>query len=206
MSEKKPEFKGGNVSMAKGLNLVADYAQSHGVDPAGLPGWSKTANGWNPPDFAAIAAANPQPFDLVADSELEGGYKVYAPKVRTSATDITANSTITDNGFVPAVDNWLVAEITDLDTPDIEIKMLDTWTGYPSPYEFDTTSGSPVFAAARLPLWRFFAPDPLVTALPITGEVSGEKYVSSRVLTLGFRLVETSHDGELYALSVPFFE
>lgn len=46
---KPPEFRKGNASIRNALNLIVEYSKKHGVNPAGLPGWSQSADGWVPP-------------------------------------------------------------------------------------------------------------------------------------------------------------
>lgn len=208
MSEQAPEFKSGNGYFVKALNALGEYAQRHGIDPAGLPGWSQGEFGWTPPYGSSALDGSIKPWDIVAGGTEDGEKVLSSPNVIASLTDITDELTVTNTAFVPAIDTWLVAEIIDLDSPAIEIKLLETWEGFPSAYEFDTTGPSPVFVAARLPLWRFFAPDleNPVDAVTIGPGILGHKHVNGRVLTLGYRLVDVAINEDLFTVTVPFFE
>lgn len=206
MSEQAPEFKSGNGYFVKALNALGKYAQRHGIDPAGLPGWSQGEFGWTPPYGSSALDGSIKPWDIVAGGTEDGEKVLSSPNVISSLTDITDELTVTNTAFVPAIDTWLVAEIIDLDSPAIEIKLLETWEGFPSAYEFDTAGAIPVFTAARLPLWKLFTPDPLIDAVSITDGVDGLKYVNGRVLTLGYRLVDVAINDDLFTVTVPFFE
>lgn len=98
--------------------------------------------------------APPRAWDII-DSMSEGGdrFRLWEPTVYRTRADAEEVIPIIDSGFDPVEDSWLVAEITSLNPTSIEIKMLDTWPGYPSAYEFSGTGFA--FAAARIPLWRF---------------------------------------------------
>ena len=66
MSEAAPEFKSGNGYFVKALNALGKYAQSHGIDPAGLPGWSQGEFGWTPPYGSSALDGSIKPWDIVA--------------------------------------------------------------------------------------------------------------------------------------------
>jgi hypothetical protein len=45
----KPTFTGGNKSFGAALNRTIESLWRHGLNPAGMPGWSESADGWVPP-------------------------------------------------------------------------------------------------------------------------------------------------------------
>lgn len=49
MSDQLIEFNSGNKWFVSALNKLVQYARGHGVNPAGVPGWSWTIDGWMPP-------------------------------------------------------------------------------------------------------------------------------------------------------------
>lgn len=49
MSDTAPEFSTGNKWFVAMANAIIKYAKGHGVNCAGIPGWSWTIDGWMPP-------------------------------------------------------------------------------------------------------------------------------------------------------------
>lgn len=126
-----------------------------------------------------------QRFDLVDLGE--GIFQLHAPVCLWRNTDVEERIAITGNAFTPEAGRWLVAKITSLTAPAIDLEMVaGSWTDYPSAYEF--TGGSYDFGTARLPLYRFHA-----TAdegrKQIGRDLYAEKLVGAGPLRLIFPLV-----------------
>jgi hypothetical protein len=75
MSDSLIEFKSGNKWFVDALNKVVSYARGHGVNPAGVPGWSWTVDGWQPPRFRVIEGMGEAGF-LVKPSGEDGDITV----------------------------------------------------------------------------------------------------------------------------------
>lgn len=142
---KKPEFKTGNASIRKALNEVAEYARRHGVNPAGLPGWSETIDGWNPPIIGPGSESSPEHWGLRIISETGVATKVAIKNPgtvkKTTAYDNSGLVTITGiaDEFTPAAGKLLVIKVA----PDLaaSLEMVDEWTGWP--YPIQTAASSP---------------------------------------------------------------
>lgn len=191
-----PILKQGNRAIARAINAVAMYAQKHGVNPAGRPGWSQSEYGWVPPLFSSSALVGESMWDIVKVSGSSDEYELFAPKVRTGLADIEDTVTFNNTAFTPAADHWLVAKIDDLSTLEITTELLDDWEDHPNAYEFDSND----FEAARIPLWQFYGDDD-DGLIEVSSDVYGEKLVPNRALTIYDTLVSTGA-GEFKA--VPF--
>lgn len=75
---KPPEFKKGNASIRHALSEVVEYARKHGVNPAGAPGWSVSADGWVPPGGGTGQRPAPRQWQLrlSIDGEGEDGERI----------------------------------------------------------------------------------------------------------------------------------
>lgn len=173
----------GNKSIANAINETGKFAQRHGVDPSGREGWQEGEYGWRPP-YIPPSLVGPQQWDLELVEGTETFFTLHRPEVRKGNDDIEDYVTITNSSFTPTAGEWLVAKITDLSTLAITSTQLDTWTGFPSAYEFD--SGS--FEAAHLPLWRFYDTD-AEDRVQIMEDVYGKKLVPGRTLSVQWATV-----------------
>lgn len=115
------------------------------------------------------------------------GWKLYAPKAIVAANDVTAYIPLTNDAFVtPAAGQWLVARIESVTTPEIVIKLVDEWDGFPSPYLFDDTSFDLVMA--NLPLYEFHGEEVEGSFVLVEG-IWAEKKVIGGIANVIFDLV-----------------
>jgi hypothetical protein len=188
MAQDAPEFSDGNMAFRKALNSVVNYAKRHGVNPAGVSGWSETADGWMPPRSRGGGEVD-LPWDIETDPESEADPKekrLVRPYVSRRVGAIPESVPISGNSFDPAADRWLVARIDDLEEIAIEIKLVTDSELDGKIYHF--TGSPPAFLRADIPLWRFYDEDG-EGRVKIMPDVWGEKMVSSGSLRMVFPLV-----------------
>jgi hypothetical protein len=163
MGQEKPTFKGGNISIASALNRLANALWRHGVNPAGRPGWSESADGWVPPVvFEGGGESSVFPWGIVPV-----GDQVYSIATGTILID---SSTISDVlpcsnpsfEFSPSEGAFIAIKITLLNPTSYELVKLNSWPeedGYTVTY-----TGTPgvdfVFTAKHYPLWAFIDTKP----------------------------------------------
>lgn len=162
----KPTFTGGNKSFGAALNKTVEALWRHGLNPAGMPGWSESADGWVPPPVFAADGSALTAFDIVkASPQPESGpptFTLHLPFVRKSNKEnvgsLSVSITIAD--FEIAAGSWLVAKMvgpiaTFISAPAITIEVATgDWSGYPNAHLTDETSPYN-WTESRIPLWQF---------------------------------------------------
>ena len=145
----KPTFTGGNESFGAALNKTVEALWRHGLNPAGMPGWSESADGWVPPPVFAADGSALTAFDIVkASPQPESGpptFTLHLPFVRKSnKEDVDAFSVpITISDFEIDPGSWLVAKMVGpigdfIFSPAITIEMTTgDWTDYPNAHLID---------------------------------------------------------------------
>jgi len=154
MSQKKPSFEGGNRSIAKAMNRLADALWRHGVNPGGRPGWVETKDGWMPPapNMGGDGSASLL-WSLKVITEEGGGKKVSIVNPglvrKTMALDATGIVNIADlaDEFTPAANKLLVLEY--LPTLATTLKMVDEWDGWPMPVDTVETDPGGLWVMSR---------------------------------------------------------
>lgn len=161
----KPTFTGGNKSICAALNKAVEALWRHGLNPAGMPGWSESADGWVPSMFAADGSLLTA-FDIVkASPQPESGpptFTLHLPFVRKSNKENVGSLSvpITIADFEIAADSWLVAKMvgpiaTFISAPAITIEVATgDWSGYPNAHLTDETTPYN-WTESRIPLWQF---------------------------------------------------
>lgn len=157
MSEKPPEFNGGNGSFRKALNAVVAYARRHGVNPRGLPGWSQTPDGWMPPPVFSSTSFQ-SPWDLTIEDAETGQVSVNLGTIIKDADDLTEAFVIVGGGatLAPSASNkWIYLKCENLASPSVTLVCGGDWTGHPSAVEVSGTGPSAEYAAYCYPLFHF---------------------------------------------------
>lgn len=158
MGQNKPTFKGGNMSIASALNRLSTSLWRHGVNPAGRPGWSESADGWVPPVVFGGELASVDNWDIILDPDLEGGSKLRSPFCVWSHDQLNKTVSITNTSFQIGLNKWIVAKAsgpiaTFLETPMLEIDIVDNWDWYPNAHRF--TEGEPYeWIESYIPIWK----------------------------------------------------
>jgi hypothetical protein len=164
----KPRFTGGNKSFGAALNRTIESLWRHGLNPAGMPGWSESADGWVPPPVFSEDGSSLVPFDIVkATLQPENPpptFTLHLPFVRQSNKVNVGNLSvpITIDDFQIEAGSWLVAKMvgpinTFIGSPAITIEVVTgDWTGYPNAHK--TSDESPyAWTESRIPLWQFLS-------------------------------------------------
>jgi hypothetical protein len=158
MSDYPIQFKKGNQWFVDALNKVVSYARGHGVNPAGVPGWSWTVDGWQPPKTKGGGDQSVFPWSI---SPL--GDNVYNVGVGTILKDSSAISDALtcsnpDYEFSPVADGFLTIKVTELAPLDYELAFVSSWPeldGYAITYEGEPGEAGFTFTARHYPLWAF---------------------------------------------------
>lgn len=165
----KPRFTGGNKSFGAALNRTIESLWRHGLNPAGMPGWSESADGWVPPVQLEGAVATLLPFDIVKAIPQPDNppptFTLHLPFVRQSNKVNVGNLSIpiTIADFEIEAGSWLVATMTGpigtfISSPAITIEVVSQsdWDGYPNAH---LTDGSEPYdwTESRIPLWQFLS-------------------------------------------------
>jgi hypothetical protein len=188
MSDSITEFKKGNKWFVDALNAVIKYARGHGVNPAGVPGWSWTVDGWQPPRASGGEGVTLDPWDIISAPNTEGLSKLRAPFCIWSHDEITKTVSITNAPMELEPDTWIVAKavgpIADfVETPALEIDIVDEWEWYPNAHKF--TDGDPYeWLESYLPLWKLVAEDDRTADMVKVG-VSGDVVIYGRRYVYG---------------------
>jgi hypothetical protein len=165
----KPTFTGGNKSFGAALNRTIESLWRHGLNPAGMPGWSESADGWVPPVPLEGGETAILPFDIIkAKPQPENGptmFTLHRPYVRKSNKyDVEELSVpITIDDFEVEAGSWLVAKMlgpiaTFITTPTITIEVITegAWTSFPNAHK-GNASAPYAWTESRIPLWQFLS-------------------------------------------------
>lgn len=169
MSDVAPQFSKGNKWIVDALNKVIAYARGHGVNPAGVPGWSWTVDGWQPPRVRAGETNSPRLWDVEVVSADDSSIKMSCPGVVRKIDDVDNTSLVSISGlastFEVAAGDYLVLEWTAAAV--CTLKVLSTWDGFPFPYV--TTLDAEeflIFDKTICPLWKVLATGDVATVYP----------------------------------------
>lgn len=166
----KPTFTGGNKSFGAALNKTVEALWRHGLNPAGMPGWSESADGWVPPVQFEGGETTILPFDVIKvkpQPEEDGPimFTLQLPYVRKSNKyDVEELSVpITIDDFEVKAGSWVVAKMlgpiaTFITTPTITIEVIteDAWTSFPNAHKANA-SAPYAWTESRIPLWQFLS-------------------------------------------------
>ena len=167
MSDKPPEFSSGNKWMVRALNSVVKFALVHGVNPAGIPGWSQTTDGWQPPRIRPSAIAGSDPWDIsktTGENGLTSVSVAIGTILKSSDSISTALSCINETDTFEADAGGFIGIKFDLslgfDIDDYEIVYSDSWfVASDKTVDYNGTVGADDFEvlAAYFPLYKFVA-------------------------------------------------
>lgn len=156
---KRPEFKTGNASFRKALNLVLDYAQQHGVHPGGRPGWIETKDGWFPPFISPIAEAEDEvPWSLNIVNSADYIVSVNPGTIIANASNLSTALTLTEAAteFTVSAGSLIWIDIVG-GTPITATLTKGNGWGDNKSYDITGTYPSQTVAHYRYPLWEFKA-------------------------------------------------
>lgn len=162
MSYQFPKFSSGNKAFASALNKVVAVMRTHGVNPAGRPGWVSTKDGWMPPFNFGGSSDVTLNWDLIrADTDDE--WTIYNPVVTYSREDVESSVTITNDSFTLVSGDWVLAKMSGSMasfeiSPTIEIVKQTTWNGFPSAYYFGASNPFE-WESTYIPIWKITATD-----------------------------------------------
>lgn len=158
MSDIPPQFSKGNKWFVDALNALVAYARGHGVNPAGIPGWSWTKDGWQPPRVKGGGSESAFPWSL--NSAGGGAYSITVGTILKDSSVISGALTCSnpDFEFTPTPDGFLAVKITELAPVEYELVFLSSWTepdGYAISYSGEPGEIGFEFTARHYPLWAF---------------------------------------------------
>ena len=190
MSDVPIEFKSGNKWFVDALNKLVKYARGHGVNPAGVPGWSWTVDGWQPPR-AKGGGDGLSRLDLIA-GEAEGSRKLREPLIVAGINSLHETLEITNDEIIPAADHWIVLRVDSVSpAPEPYSFTLDIVAsesgGALKSYTFDDDD---ILTEAVLPIYRLT--DEAVDSFSASvGEgIFATRVINGEVLVLGSRFVQ----------------
>lgn len=174
---KPPTFKTGNASIRKALNDVAEYARKHGVNPAGAPGWSTSADGYVPPggETEGETAAAALVWQLIIEDSESGEVSINCGTILKDAADLSETFEIAnkDSIFTVGSGDKIFLKITNTFVggefvTNIFLEKDNTWEDYPARYEVTGQNADAQFAAYYYPLYYFddIADDNSITIIP----------------------------------------
>jgi hypothetical protein len=162
MSYKRPKFKSGNKSFIAALNAVLQFAEKHGINPGGRPGWVETEKGWMPPYIKATSEFGGSVWTLNVINAETMEVSVNCGTVIEDVVDLTAHVAIVDGSetFTVAAGDmlWLKLEYNSLTfVTTVTLESGDTWGGYPKCFESTGSGGTAEWVATYYPLYKFLA-------------------------------------------------
>jgi hypothetical protein len=158
MSDSLIEFKSGNKWFVDALNKVVSYARGHGVNPAGVPGWSWTVDGWKPPRARAGEETQPKTWAIDVVNAETGSIKIECGTIIKDASDLTGKLDITDEDevFFPSVGDIARLKLDGpFDDPVATLEVSGDWIDYPAAYDTEGSEDTAEFSAYYYPLWEF---------------------------------------------------
>jgi hypothetical protein len=155
MSDSITEFRKGNKWFVDALNAVIKYARGHGVNPAGVPGWSWTVDGWKPPRGKGGGDGLSR-LDIVA-GVTEGTKKLREPMILAGINDLHTSLEITNDEVTLAPDSWLVFRVDNVNPApspfSFTLEVVDAESGGAiKPYTFDPEDDT--LTEAVIPIYR----------------------------------------------------
>lgn len=186
MATKPQPLKGGNASIRTAINERTEALWRHGVNPAGMPGWSETADGWKPPLAFGGGASGIDNWDIISDPDSDGELKLSSPFCLWSYDQLDKSVLIINNSFQLGLDKWIVAKAsgpisTFLETPELQIEIVDEWNWYPNAHQF--TEGEPYeWIESYLPIWKLVGETERTSSMVKVGAdgedaIYGQKYI-----------------------------
>lgn len=194
----KPTFTGGNKSFGAALNKTVEALWRHGLNPAGMPGWSESADGWVPPVQFEGGETTILPFDIikVKPQPEENGptmFTLHLPYVRKSnkydVSELSVPITIEDFE-IEGGEYWLVAKMlgpisTFITTPTITIEVIkeDDWESFPNAHKANESKPY-AWTQSMIPIWKFLSEenktDTSVFLLSVDDEkIYGQKFIGT---------------------------
>jgi hypothetical protein len=199
MGDTPPEFTSGNRWFIHALNRVVTYAKGHGVNPAGVAGWSWSASGWMPPGPLGAVESTVDAWDIIS-GEGDGLYRLRRPFVTWSYNNLSLSVDITSGEFALGDGKWIVAKTSGpitsfLAEPALEIAAVDQWDWYPSAHKFDDDEPYS-WEESYLPIWQLVAagdetPEMIEVGINNGTRIFGRRYISG-ITRLALNLASTT--------------
>lgn len=176
MATKPQPLKGGNASIRTAINERTEALWRHGVNPAGMPGWSETADGWKPP--LAFGGGERSVFPWSINAVGDGLYGVTVGTILKGDDSVSEKLTCSnvDYQFTPSADTFLVIKITKRDPATYELKLLTEWPeddGKTVSYTGTVATTDFEFVARYYPLWHFVESSTDESAISVGENVVG---------------------------------
>ena len=135
----KPTFTGGNKSFGAALNKTVEALWRHGLNPAGMPGWSESADGWVPPPV--FDAESPfLPWSIL--SRGNGHVAIQVGTIYKSFGSLAEEDIFEiidfDIEFELSDSTVIYLELDNLATPTITLKAGAAWDDFPSTFKLST--------------------------------------------------------------------
>jgi hypothetical protein len=205
----KPTFTGGNKSFGAALNKTVESLWRHGLNPAGMPGWSESADGWVPPVQFEGGETTILPFDVIKvkpQPEEDGPtiFTLHLPYVRKSnkydVSELSVPITIED--FEVEAGSWLVAKMlgpieTFIETPEITIEVITeellevAWESFPNAHEANPDEPYE-WKESRIPLWQFLSEEDKTDTSVLLLTEDDEKNPGQKLKIYGQKFIGTS--------------
>jgi hypothetical protein len=156
--QKKPTFANGNKSFGAALNKTVESLWRHGLNPAGMPGWSESADGWVPPPVFSDPAKLIVPWDLTIVSREDLTVKINCGTIIKDISDLRAGMTITNatSTFSPSPGDFAYIKLSGpFSSQTAALEIGGNWDSDPSAVEDDGEGALASFEAYYYHLWSF---------------------------------------------------
>jgi hypothetical protein len=129
---------------------------------------------------------DPGPWDIISDPNSEGESKLSSPFCVWSYAELDKTVSITNTSFEIGLNKWIVAKAsgpiaTFLETPELEIDIVDEWNWYPNAHQF--TDDEPYeWIESYLPIWKLVGENERTSSMVKVGAegeyaIYGQKYI-----------------------------
>jgi hypothetical protein len=154
----KPTFTGGNKSIGAALNKTVEALWRHGLNPAGMPGWSESADGWVPPPVFSDPAKLIFPWDLRVVSKEDSTVKIDCGTIIKDISDLRVGMTIANatDTFSPSAGDFAYIKLNGaFSSQSATLEVGSDWVSDPSAVEDDGGGGLAEFESYYYHLWSF---------------------------------------------------
>ena len=190
MSDSITEFKKGNKWFVDALNAVIKYARGHGVNPAGVPGWSWTVDGWKPPKSKGGGDGLSR-LDIVAGTA-EGTKKLREPVIVAGINSLNEYLAITNEDVTLESGKWLVFRVDNVNpTPDpysFTLEVVDEESG--GKIESYTFDDDDELTDAVLPIYRLTAEKVDSFSESVGEGIFATRVINGDILVLSSRFIQ----------------
>jgi len=191
MSDVAPQFSKGNKWIVDAINKVIAYARGHGVNPAGVPGWSWTVDGWQPPRGKGGGDGLSR-LDIVAGA-VQGTKKLREPMILAGLNDLHTSLDVANDDVILEADSWLVFRVDNVNPApspfSFTLEVVDAESGGElKPYTFDPEDDT--LTDAVIPIYRLTSEKIDSFSESVGGGLFATRVINGDVLVLSSRFVQ----------------